>query len=170
MGQATGQAEDRKGEGMESITLKRAVTLVVIVTEEFKQQLKAEVGAAIDEVDRNTQQLDNQSRRYLLELQRTNLQQAMALRQRVDEERQRQNAMRTELERQLEEVDGLEIASEFRRGTLEGLVEVKAGDNLLERVNGAEIVIKDGIVQEFRYAALPALTINADSADIEEGA
>ena len=136
---------------MDSITLKRGVTLVVIVTEDFREQLTAEVKDAIAEVDRNVQQLENQSRRYLFELQRTNLQQAAALRQRVDEERQRQNAVKTELERQMEVVTKLQVGDEFRRGSLEGTVEVKIGDNLPQVLNAAEIVIKDGIVQEFRY-------------------
>ncbi|HET6385274.1 MAG TPA: YlqD family protein [Armatimonadota bacterium] len=157
---------------MNSITLKRGVTLIAIVTEEFKEQLAAEIQAAIDEVDSTVEQLDSQSRRYLLELQRTNLQQAMALRQRVDEERQKHASVRAELTRQLEDVGKLEIASEFRRGTLEGVVEVSVGDNLMQLLNGAELVMKDGVVQELRYARAlelidsmqPALDLETESA------
>lgn len=154
---------------MKSITLKRAVTLVVIVTDDFKEQLTAEVTAAIQEVDRNLQQLETQSRRYLFELQRTNLQQAAALRQRVDEERQRQNAVKSELERQLEEVGKLKPDDEFRRGSLEGTVDVKVGDNLPQVLNAAEVVIKDGIVQEFRYGT-PQLMEDLETDSAEEGA
>ncbi|MDQ2733339.1 MAG: YlqD family protein [Armatimonadota bacterium] len=142
---------------MDSITVKRAVTLFAIVTDELKTQLSGEVNAAMEEVDRNVQQLETQSRRYMLELQRTNLQQAMALRQRVDEERQKHTAVRTELERQMNEVQSLEMGTEFRRGVLEGTVEIKVGDNLLQVLNGAEIVVKDGLVQEFRYGSGEAM-------------
>jgi len=143
---------------MEALTLKRAVTLIAIVTEEFREQLIAEVTAAIDEINNTINQLDTQSRRYLLELQRTNLQQAMALRQRVDEERARHNSVKSELERQFAEVKELEIGTEFRRGTLEGVVEIKRGDNLLQLLNGAEIVIRDGIVEDIRLMDIPAGT------------
>ena len=138
---------------MDSITLKRGVTLIAIVTEDLKEQLTGEVAAAIDEVNRNIQQLETQSRRYLLELQRTNLQQAMALRQRVDEERQKHASVKAELEQQLTAVGDLELDTEFRRGVLEGTVDVKPGDELLTVLNRAEIVVKDGIVQEIRYGS-----------------
>ena len=142
---------------MDSIILKRAVTLIAIVTDELKEQLSTEIGGGIAEVENNIQQLESQSRRYLLELQRTNLQQAMQLRQRVDEERQKYAAVKAELESQLDEVNKLELGSEFRRGVLEGQAEVKPGDNLLQVLNSAEIVMKDGIVQEIRYGSGEAL-------------
>jgi hypothetical protein len=137
---------------MDSITLKRAVTIVAIVTEDLKQQLRDELGARIAEVDNNVQQLDAQSRRYMLELQRTNLQQAMALRERVDQEKMRHHALKSELQDQLQEVENLELDSEFRRGVLEGTVELKVGDSLPQSLYGAEIVMKDGIVQALRLA------------------
>ena len=53
-------------------------------------------------------------------------------------------------QRQLDEADKLEIGSEYPRGTLEGLVEIKEGDSLFEKLGSSEIVIKDGVVVEVR--------------------
>jgi hypothetical protein len=130
--------------------LKRPVTLKVIVTDEFKKELGEELQDAIARVEAAQQQIEFQSRRYMLELQKTNLNQAMAVRQQFEAEKQKQENLKTELTQQLVLAKELELGSEFARGTLEGQVEIQVGDNLFNRLSKAEIVIKDGLVQEIR--------------------
>ena len=50
----------------------------------------------------------------------------------------------------IEEAKKLIIGSEFVQGPLEGPVTVAIGDNLYKKVGGAEIIVKDGIIQEIR--------------------
>lgn len=130
--------------------LKRPVVLKVIVTEEFKKELAEELQEAIGRVENAQQQIEFQSRRYLLELQKTNLNQAMAVRQQLEAEKQKQEAMKEEIKEQLAQAQALELDTEFPRGTLEGQVDVKVGDDLMSKLSKAEVVIKNGIIQEVR--------------------
>jgi Ni,Fe-hydrogenase I large subunit len=135
---------------MASLTIMRPVALRVIVTEQFKQEMEKELQEAADSTQRRIDQIDFQARRVLADLQRSDLNQAMQVRQQIEVEKGRQESVKKELLERAQEVQGLELGSEFPRGTLESMVEIKDGDNLYEKLTQAEIVIKDGIVIEIR--------------------
>lgn len=129
---------------------KRPVVLKVIVTEDFKKELAEEVNQAIAHVDENLQQIEFQSRRYMLEIQKTNLNQAMAIREQFEAEKKKQEDVKKELTERLKQAESLELNTEFVRGTLEGQVDIQIGDNLVSKLSKAEIVMKDNVVQEIR--------------------
>ena len=132
------------------ITVNRSIGMQVIVTETFKEEIKAELREAADEVQRRMDQMEMQSRRFLADVQRTDLTQAMTARRRIEAERRRHDAMRDDIQRQVEEAEKLEIGSEYPRGTLESTVEINEGDNIVKKLTGSQIVIKDGVVVEIR--------------------
>jgi len=133
-----------------TMKLKRAVTIKAIVTEELKSDLKDELAKTLSRIDSAAQQLDFQLRRYVPEVAKADIEQAGRLRREIEGERQKHESARAELNNRLREVAALEIGSEFVQGTLEGEVEIAPGDNLLEKIGGAEIVIKDGVIQEIK--------------------
>lgn len=133
-----------------TMKLKRAVTIKAIVTEELKSDLKDELAKTLSRIDSAAQQLDFQLRRYVPEVAKADIEQAGRLRREIEGERQKHESARAELGNRLREVAALEIGSEFVQGTLEGEVEIAPGDNLLEKIGGAEIVIKDGVIQEIK--------------------
>ena len=135
---------------MDSITLKRSVTVQVIVTEGFKQELIAELREAAEATQRRIDQIEFQGRQVLADLQRTDLTQAMSVRRQIETEKRRHEALRQDVLRQLQEAEKLQLGDEFQQGALEGIVEVRAGDDLAKKLAGAEIVIKDGIIIEMR--------------------
>lgn len=130
--------------------VKRPVTVIAIVTEQFKQQLIHEIEESIAQVDAGVQALDSQARRYLLQLQTADLAQASAFRRQVDAEKAKQEGMKNELQARLTEAQALTLDSEFPRGTLESYVEIQTGDNLIEKIGRAEIIVKDDLVIEVR--------------------
>src|ERR1041384_5925440 len=130
--------------------LKRQIVLKAIVTERLKESLVAEVHEAMLEVDEAQKELDMQSRRVMLELQRTDLNRAMAFRQQLDVEKRKQEDVKKELQERPTEDQAVEIETEFVRGVLEGSVEIQPGDNLVQKLGRAEIIVKDDIVQEIR--------------------
>jgi hypothetical protein len=132
------------------VQIKRPVTVVAIVTEQFKQQLINEVEEGIQQVDAGIEALDSQARRYLLQLQTADMAQAGAFRRQVDAEKAKQEGAKVELQARLAESQKLEINSEFPRGTLESFVDIKVGDNLIDRLGRAEIVVKDDVITEIR--------------------
>jgi len=135
---------------MSGITVKRSIGVRVIVSEEFKAELNSELQEAATETQRRIEQMEMHSRRLLAELQRSDLSQAMQARKQIEAERQRHDALKQDIQRQLQEVDKLEIGSEYPRGTVEGVVELNQGDDLVEKLSGSQIVIKDGVIVEIR--------------------
>ena len=118
----------------------------------MKEELKAELEEAIETTQRRIDQMEFQSRRFLADLQRTDLTQAMGARRQIEAEKRRQEAIIQDLRKQAEEAEKLELGAEFPRGTLEGVVDIKEGDDLFNKLSASQIVIKDGIVLEVREA------------------
>jgi len=126
----------------ESVTIKREVILRAIVTEGLKEQLDQEFTEAVEQIDRRITQLDIGARQYVTELQRTDIQQAMAVRQQIEAEKRRYRGAKDELIQRQRAVAALEIGAEVIRGTLESQAEVRVGDNLATALRGVEIVLR----------------------------
>lgn len=134
----------------DSVNIKREVILRAIVTEALKTDLDTEFGLAIDELDRQITRLDIGARQYVTDLQRTDIQQAMAVRQQIEGEKKRIQQSKDDLIQRRRQVEGLEVDAEIIRGTIESNVEIKVGDNLQTALRGVEIVLKDDEVVAIR--------------------
>ena len=134
-----------------SVELKRVVMVKAIVTEPFKQNLIKELERAVANLDAQLNQMEIQGKNYLEDLKKKGLmQKAAAFKHQMDEERGRQAASKSDLLMKIEEAKRLQLNSEFVQGPLEGPVNVAIGDNLYKKVGGAEIIVKDGVIQELR--------------------
>lgn len=133
---------------MTKITLLRPVVVKAIVTESFKELYVRELEDALRRVQELLGQVDTQIRR--MELERQITPQTRALRQQLEVERQRHEALRAELQERLREARALELNTEFPQLTVDAQVEVQVGDNLFQKLGRTEIVVKDGIVMEIR--------------------
>lgn len=135
---------------MSSVMIKRSVVLRSVVTDQLRQELGQQLQAAADEVDRRITEMDAQTRAYITDLQRNNLQQAMAVRKQVEAQKKQQQDLRDAMLERKAAVQELEDGAEVTRGTLESFVEIKVGDNLREILGGVEIITKDDEVVEIR--------------------
>ena len=136
--------------------LKRQVLLKAVVTERLKEELAQGVNETIQRVEESQDELERQSRRLMLELQRTDLNRAMAYRQQLEAEKRKHEDVKAALQEQLKEYQELVLGEEFARGTIDGDIEIKVGDNLDEKLGQAEILVEDGIVKEIRDPAVRA--------------
>jgi len=134
----------------DSVVIKRDIILRAIVTEKLKEQLDEEFGAAVDELDRQITRLDIGTRQYVTDMQRSDIQQAMALRQQIEAEKRRLQQGKDQLIQRRRQVEELEVGAEVIRGTIEGQVELRVGDNLQTALRGVEIVVKDDEIVEIR--------------------
>ena len=139
---------------MDSLKVRQDVGLIFIVTEELKARLTDEFRVAGEDVQSQIDQFDFRARHALAELQRADLNRAMAARQQIDAEKRRLEAVKHELQERAGDVDKLEIGSEYPRGNIEGLVEISVGDNLFEKLAGYQLIVKDGTVIEIRKQEL----------------
>ena len=136
-----------------SIELKRVVMVKAIVTEAFKQNLVKELERAAGNIENQLSQMDIQSRNYMENLRKKGeVKQLNAFKAQLSQERARQTAAKSDLLMKVEQAKTLAVGSEFVQGPLEGPVDIKVGDNLYKKVGGAEIIVKDGIIQEIRGA------------------
>jgi hypothetical protein len=133
-----------------SLTVKREVILRAVVTDQLKKELTEELQAAAAELDQRIGQIDLSTRAYITNLQRADLQQAMAVRKRVDAEKARHQELRDAIMERMKQVAVLDNDTEVIRGTLESFVDVEVGDDLAMLLNGTEVVVKDGVVIEIR--------------------
>jgi hypothetical protein len=140
---------------MAGMWIKRPVAYVVLVTPEFRQEMEQELTAAADQIQSQLEQIEFQARRYLADLQRTNLSQAMAVRDQIDAEKKKQEKVREEILARMEEIKKLPDGAEFVRGTFEGAVEVAVGNDLTQVLAGAAIVVRDNVVVEIREGIKP---------------
>ena len=145
----------------DSVTIQREVVLRAIVTEGLKQQLDDEFAEAIDQIDRRITQLDVGARQYVTELQRTDIQQAMAVRQQIEAEKQRFRQAKDQLIQSQRRAQELEEGVEIARGTAESFVEVSVGDNIQTALRGVEIVVRDDEVVEIRETE-GGISVDAD--------
>jgi hypothetical protein len=135
------------------MVVKRQILLKAVVTPKLKEQLAADVQEAIQRVEESQDELERQSRRLMLELQRTDLNRAMAFRQQLELEKRKQDDVKAELQEQLKEYQELKLGEEIARGTIEGDIEIKVGDNFMEKLGQAEILVEDDIIKEIRDPA-----------------
>ncbi|MBU0611107.1 MAG: YlqD family protein, partial [Armatimonadetes bacterium] len=105
------------------VQVKRTVILRAIVTDELKQQVSEELQGAANEIEQRVQQLDFSTKAYITDLQRADLQRAMAVRKQIETEKQKQNELRDALLERKAQVAELENGQEVIRGTLESYVE-----------------------------------------------
>lgn len=134
-----------------AIELKRVVMVKAIVTEAFKDNLTKELDRAVKNLDSQSQQIDFQAKTYMEDLKKKGMiSQMTAFKHQLDEEKGRQAAARADLMAKIDEAKKLVLNTEFIQGPLEGPITVKAGDNLYKKIGAAEILVKDGIIQDIR--------------------
>ena len=134
---------------MESMTLKCPVTIKAKVTEELKNRLASEIQDGVKKEDIELQQIEFHAKRVMAEQAKQDAQGLIALRQQIEEEKQKRLEFKNQMMEQLKEVAALELGSEIVRGNLERIVTVKVGDNL-NQFMGTEILLEDGIIIAFR--------------------
>ena len=142
----------------ESIQLIRQIAVRAIVTENFKSQVGAEIQRNLQQIDAELQQLEFKGKRAISDLEKRaagNLSpdvraQMDSVRGQVETEKARLNQMKEEMQGQVQALTELPIGSVITQFTVENPVEVRLGENIFQRLEGGEILVKDGVIQEIR--------------------
>ncbi|HHV61887.1 MAG TPA: hypothetical protein GXX51_04500 [Firmicutes bacterium] len=139
---------------MARVTIKRPVTVKVIVTETFKAAMLASLEESINEIDLQLKQMEFQAKRFLADLEKQSPQQVISARSQIESEREKRREARERLLAEAQEVAKWEIGQEVTQGVVEGLVDIGIGDDL-RKIMATEIIVKDGIVAEIREGNIP---------------
>lgn len=139
-----------------SIKVKRPVIVKTIVTEGFKKQASEELLKEMHLLDSQIMQLELQSRQIhdqfssmgLLDEENKNyVHRAL---EDVHSKLEQLSVLRNELNTHKESIAHLALNNIIITGSLENYVELKIGENLYDKFKDAEIIIKDGVIQDIR--------------------
>lgn len=142
--------EQDKQMASESMTVKCPVTVKAKVTEQLKKKLAAEIQDEIKRVDLELQQIEFQAKRIMAEQVKHDAQGLIAIRQQVDAEKQKRQDYKNHMLEKLRATAQLELGAEIVQGTIERLITVTVGDDLMKYMN-AEILLEDGKIIAFRF-------------------
>jgi hypothetical protein len=137
----------------EALTLQRTVTIKVIVTEEFKKYLTAELDRAIKNLDNQVLTMETQGKKLIESLKKQGektVKQVSAIVQQINLDKQQESLAKADLLKKVEEAKNLKLGAEFIQGTVNGWVGVNKGDNLYKKLGAVEVIIKDGVIQDIK--------------------
>ncbi len=143
---------------VESIQLIRQIAVRAIVTENFKNQVSNEIQRNLQQIDAELQQLEFKGKRAISEIEKRAQGaitadarvQIETIRGQVEQEKMRLLQLKEEMMGQNQALTELPIGSVVTQFTVENPVEVRIGENIFQRLEGGEILVKDGIIQEIR--------------------
>ncbi len=142
----------------ETILLTRQVAVKAIVTENFKGQVASEINRNLQQIDAELQQLEFKGKRAIADLEKRAgtpappemRVQIEGIRQQVEAEKMRLAQLKEEMSAQQQALAELPIGSVVTQFTVENPIEVRLGENIFQRLEGGEILVKDGVIQEIR--------------------
>lgn len=140
----------------QGIVLKRTVTVKTEVTDTFREQAKGELSQELKLIDSQLDQLDAQYQQTLQQLEslaqqgRNVSQELDQLNAQAQEKRQQLSRLKMEMTHQLANLDKIPNGTFIVTGSLENFVQVKVGDNLYEKIRGAEIIVQNGLVKSIQ--------------------
>ncbi len=140
-----------------SLLLKRPVTVKVIVTSRWKEEVQQQLQEQTSQIDAQMQQLDMQGQRAIAEIQKQSLnppgpqvtQQIESIQTQVNQKKSELLEQKNQTLQQLQQVQLLELEQEVAQGQIESFFRIEKGENLVKKLN-VEIVVRDGVVEDIR--------------------
>ncbi len=142
----------------DSIQLTRQIAVRTIVTENFKKQVSDEIARNLQQIETEMQQMEFRVKRSIADLEKRagnmaspdDRTQIGNLRAQLEAEKIRLNQLKEDMQGQSKALVELPIGSVVTQFTLESPVEIKVGENLFQKLEGGEVLVKDGIIQEIK--------------------
>ena len=140
-----------------NLMLKRPITVKVVVTPRWKEEVQQQLQGQINQIDSQMQQLDMQGQRAIAEIQKQSLQppgpqttqQIESVQNQVNQKKSQLLEQKNQALQQLQQVQLLELEQEVAQGQMESFFGLSEGDNLVRKLN-VEILVRDGVVEEIR--------------------
>lgn len=132
---------------MSKTLVKRTILLKAVVDDNLKSDLIKQLTDNQKKIDLEIERLNYQSNKLLIESP-LDIRESMAIRKKIEEEKRDGELLKDQIAKKIKEVNNLELGSIYPIGVIEGLAELKVGDNFWEKVNNCEIIIKNGIIEE----------------------
>jgi hypothetical protein len=135
----------RKDSPLSTIQLNRKIIVKSIVTEDFKNSFISQLKQIQSEINGNIEKIKTEESRLLIS-GTINPAELSSFRARLNKERESQEVAKLEVEDKIKEIEKLEIGSIYPYTSLDSNVSVKEGDNLFQKINQGEILVRDGVI------------------------
>ncbi|GMA61754.1 YlqD family protein [Alicyclobacillus fastidiosus] len=130
--------------------IRQPVAVKLVLTEATKQQIIQEQRRQIEQVMNELEQIETQGKEALAQAMAQGGELAQQVRQQIENEKNTREHRREELFQQMQQIQQMELGTEIQNMTVETVVSVKPGDDWTKVLLGAEIIVRDGIIQEIR--------------------
>lgn len=131
------------------VTVHRKIQVKVVVTEQFKEALAAELQENIKKLDAEISFIEQRTKKTITELTLKASPQVQSVREQLEWEKKKREDAKNGFIDQIKKVGALQEGVEVLQGEVDGPAEVEIGMNW-EDLFTKEIVIKDGLVVELR--------------------
>lgn len=141
---------------LNSIKIKRPVLIKTIITQKFKDQALEDLNKEIQLIESQIMHLEIQNRQIQDQILgfssagSNNPQQIQQTINEINEKLNHMTSLKQELISERENITHLALNNHIVTGSLENYVELKIGENIYEKFKNAEIIVKDGIIQEIK--------------------
>ncbi len=156
MSTQTESGPTQSGIQLESVQLKRQVTVKTLVTDKFRERAQGELNNELKLIDTQLQQLEAQYQHSLQQLEKVaqqgqNVQkQLQQLNQEAQQRRSQLASLKMQVSQELGNLDKVENGQFVVTGLLESFVDIRPGDNIYEKMMNAEMIVEDGVVKSIR--------------------
>jgi len=133
-----------------SMLVRRKVTVKAVMTPSLRKEMLTNIDALILQTKKEIELLEKEIRKILFVPEAQLGAEGLRLKALMEAEKREKEKIYRELEKQRKEIEDKADGEEVVYSVIEGFADIKVGDNLLKKVEGGEIVIKDGEVIEIR--------------------
>ncbi|MFA6988665.1 MAG: YlqD family protein [Candidatus Gastranaerophilaceae bacterium] len=142
---------------MTKILVKRPVTIKTIVTPKFKEDASNELTKEIHLLDNQMLQLELQNKQIMdqtgalgIQIGHDNAKQIQEALNDISQKLQQMSSLKQELISQRDTIKDIALNNVIVTGSLENYVEIKIGENIYDVFKKAEIIIKDGVIEDIK--------------------
>jgi hypothetical protein len=139
---------------LDSLSIKRTITVRAVVTPRWKEDAERELSNAISNLDQQLAQLEQEGQRVIDEIRRQSAnpldprvqEQVASVQQQVGSKRAEFEEQKRQVLEQQRQVRELEMDQIVDQGQIESSCEVRVGDNLVEKLQVA-LLVRDGVIE-----------------------
>jgi ABC-type phosphate transport system auxiliary subunit len=146
--------------------VKRSLTIKTLVSDAFKQQASDDLNHEKQLIDQQLEHLELQVQNNLRQLEEATrqghnvAQQLDQLHTEAAKRRHELTTLKNELAQQLDGLANVPNGQYIKTGQLENWVPLAVGDNLYQRLRGAEVLVNDGVITAILEAEPPVASLS----------
>ncbi|MCH9713683.1 MAG: YlqD family protein [Cyanobacteria bacterium] len=137
-----------------TLSIKRTITVRAVVTPRWKEDAERELSNAVANSDGQLAQLEQEGQQLIDEIRRQSLnpldprvqEQVGSVQQQVAAKRAELEEQKRQILEQQRQVRELEMEQIVEQGQLDSTVEVRVGDNLVQKLQAA-VLVRDGVIE-----------------------